>query len=114
METNSTRPAEQSAAAAEEITDQEAFDRLIREERRVLVDFYADWCGPCQLMAETVEELAAECDAAVVKIDTEALPQVAHQYGVQSIPTFLVLDDGDVVDRLVGVQNKEALARLVE
>ena len=109
-----TRPAEGTAAPAEQITEEEAFDRLIQSEGRVLVDFYAGWCGPCQLMAPTIDELAAECDAPVVKVDTEELPQVAYRYDVQSIPTFLVLDGGDVTDRLVGMQNKETLAQLLE
>ncbi|QCC47947.1 thioredoxin [Halobellus limi] len=109
-----TRPAEESTAPAEQITDEEAFDRLIASEERVLVDFYADWCGPCQLMAPTVDELAAECAVPVVKVDTEGLPQVAYRYDVQSIPTFLVLENGEATDRLVGMQNKETLSRLLE
>jgi thioredoxin 1 len=105
---------EQSSTQATDITDQTAFDQLVQREEQVLVDFYADWCGPCQLMAAIVEEIAAETDLSVVKVDVEEMPQVAHQYDVQSIPTFLGIRGGNEIDRLVGMQNKGEIERLFE
>ena len=79
----------------------------------LLVDFYADWCGPCQMLAPVVEEIAAETTAAVGKVDIDANQQLAGDYGVRSVPTLVIFADGEPVDRIVGVKQKsELLARL--
>ena len=114
MADDTTQPPNRSSTSAEHITDVSSFDRLIENEERVLVDFYADWCGPCQLMAPTVDELATETDAAVVKIDVEAVPEVAARYDVNSVPTFLAFGDGAVNDRLIGMQDKSKLAQTID
>lgn len=114
MGENFTGSTEQSSAPATDITDEETFDRVVDAEERVLVDFYADWCGPCKLMAPTVEELATETDASVVKVNVEEVPLVAFRYDVESIPTFLGLHDGDVVGRLEGVREKHELEQLLD
>jgi len=80
----------------------------------VLVDFYADWCGPCQMLEPVLERLAAETDAAVAKVDTDANPAVAQQYGVRGLPTLVLFADGERVERLVGMQQEDQLRRLVE
>lgn len=97
------------SVSAEPIEAIDTFDRVLTNEDRVLVDFYADWCGPCQMMAPMIDELAAESDEAVVKVDIEALPQLAARYDVNSIPTFLVFENGEIADRLVGMQEKSTL-----
>lgn len=79
----------------------------------VLADFYADWCGPCRMMEPTIEALAAETDAAIVKIDVDRYQGLAGQYGVQGIPALLLFADGDLVERVVGVQQKETLQRTI-
>ncbi|WP_424018840.1 thioredoxin [Halorientalis pallida] len=79
----------------------------------VLVDFYADWCGPCKMLEPTVEELAAETEAAVAKVDVDRNQQLAGQYGVQGVPTLLLFADGEPVEKLVGVQSKDDLAELI-
>jgi thioredoxin 1 len=114
MGENSTGSAEQSPAPARVITDEDTFDRLVESEERVLVDFYAEWCEPCQEMAPTIEELATEADWSVVKINVETLPILAFRYDVEFIPTFLGIRDGDVVGRLEGVQEKPNLEQLLE
>lgn len=111
MADRSTNPADSSGSEAERITATEAFEDAISNERRVLVDFYASWCGPCQMMAPTIDELATESDERVVKVDIEALPQLAARYDVRSIPAFLVFDNGEVTEQLVGMQEKETLAQ---
>lgn len=81
----------------------------------VLLDLWAAWCGPCRMIAPTIEALAAELSGkvAVGKLDVDANQQTAARFGVQSIPTLLILKDGREVDRLVGLQSREAiLARL--
>jgi thioredoxin 1 len=80
----------------------------------VLVDFYADWCGPCKMLEPTVEELAAETDAAIAKVDVDRNQQLAGQYGVQGVPMLLLFADGDPVEKMVGVQSKDDLAGLID
>ena len=94
----------------------ESFEReVLQAEQPTLVDFYADWCGPCRAMGPVVDELANDVDghANVVKVNVDDAPEVASRYGVASIPTFVVVRDGEAVDKLVGVQTKEALANAV-
>ena len=79
----------------------------------VLVDFYADWCGPCKMLEPTVEELAAETDAAVAKVDVDQNQQLAGQYGVQGVPMLLLFADGEPVEKMVGVKSKDDLAGLI-
>jgi len=80
----------------------------------VLVDFYADWCGPCKMLEPTVQELAAETDAAVAKVDVDQNQQLAGQYGVQGVPMLLLFADGEPVEKMVGVQSKDDLAGLID
>lgn len=76
-----------------------------------LVDFYADWCGPCKMIEPVVAEIAAETDAAVGKVDIDANQRLAAQYGVQSVPNLVIFKDGEAVDRVVGVKEKPALLK---
>lgn len=88
------------------------FDNVVLNSAQpTIVDFYADWCGPCRMMNPVVEELAEELgdSAQVVKVNVDDAPDVASRYGVQSIPTFVVLQDGQAKQTLVGVQSKEDL-----
>jgi thioredoxin 1 len=79
----------------------------------VLVDFYADWCGPCQMMEPTIEALAEETDAAVLKVDVDRFQALAGQYEVQGIPTLLVFADGELAERMVGAQTGEVLSQTI-
>ena len=81
-----------------------------------LVDMYAVWCGPCQAIAPIVEELAHEYEgkANITKLDVDASGDIAQRYGVMSIPTLLVFKDGQLVDKTVGLTDKESLSALVD
>ncbi|PSQ15428.1 thioredoxin [Halobacteriales archaeon QS_8_69_26] len=80
----------------------------------VLADFYADWCGPCQALEPVLADVAAESPATVAKVDVDEHQRLAAEYGVRGVPTLVLFADGDPVERLVGMQRKESLLRLID
>ncbi|MCH9608678.1 MAG: Thioredoxin [Chlamydiales bacterium] len=82
----------------------------------VLVDFYADWCGPCRMLTPIVEELAQEMtgDLVVAKVDTDQSVNVASKFEVTSIPTLILFKNGQVVKRVVGLKDLDALRKMVQ
>lgn len=93
----------------------ETFDQeVLQAGQTVLVDFYADWCGPCKMMAPVVEELAGEVsDVKVCKINIDEEMSVAQRYGVMSIPTFIAFKNGEVAGKQVGAIPKSRLQELI-
>lgn len=89
---------------------------VLKADKPVLVDFYADWCGPCRMMAPAVEALAEElADIAVVgKLNVDDNEEIAMQYGVMSIPTLIVFKNGQPVKKTVGVQAKEVIEQMIK
>ena len=91
------------------------FSELEKSEKKVLIDFYADWCGPCRMLSPIVEELAAENPQYVVaKVNVDNEPELANRFGVFSIPTLVVLRNGQVVDQAVGAQPKARILAMLE
>ena len=87
---------------------------VLKSEKPVLVDFYADWCGPCQMMGPVVEEISNEVnDAKVCKINIDEQMSIAQKYGVMSIPTFIVFKNGDVADKKMGAMPKSAVLSML-
>ena len=98
-----------------EITDSN-FNDLISKNKTVLVDFWAEWCGPCRMIGPIIEELAGEYDgkAIVGKLDIDTNQESSVKYGVRSIPTILLFKDGELVDRQVGAVPKETLSKAID
>ena len=98
-----------------EITDAN-FDEMIKSDQPVLVDFWAEWCGPCKMIAPVIDELANDYEgkAVVGKVDVDNNPEVAGKLGIRSIPTLLVFKDGEIVDKQVGAVNKGVLAQKLD
>jgi thioredoxin 1 len=96
------------------VESQSHLETLVADEGVVLVDFYADWCGPCKMLEPVVAEIAAETDATVAKVDIDELQALAQENGIRGVPTLLLYADGELAERMVGVQEKSSLVGLIE
>jgi thioredoxin 1 len=97
-------------------TDSNFQEEVMNADLPVLVDFWAEWCGPCRMIAPVVEEIAQETDGKmkVMKLDVDSNPNTARQYGVLSIPTLILYKDGQPVERIVGFVAKAQLLKRLE
>jgi len=98
------------------VTSNEFNDKVLGAEVPVLVDFWAEWCGPCKAIGPSVEQLATEYAgrAKVVKVDVDSEGELATRYGVMSIPALLVFKGGKVVDQMIGAAPKAQIAALID
>lgn len=87
------------------------FKSIIEQPKPVLIDFYADWCGPCQMQLPVVEQLSAKHadEVEVLKVNVDDHPDIASAFGVRSIPALFILQDQQVVDQMVGYQSEQVL-----
>ena len=91
------------------------FDSVKNSDMKVLIDFYADWCGPCRMVSPIVDEIAEErADILVGKINVDDSPELAIQFGIVSIPTLIVMEKGDIVNKMVGARPKSEILSALE
>lgn len=98
------------------VTDGTFDELVVNADKPILVDFWAEWCGPCKMIAPVLEELAGELDGQLTigKLDVDSNQNTAYAFGVMSIPTLLLFKNGEPVDRIVGYQPKPALKNRLE
>lgn len=99
-----------------EFTDSNFEELVLKSDKPVMVDFWAEWCGPCRMVGPVVEELGKEYDgkAVVGKLNVDNNPGISMKYGIRSIPTILFFKNGEVVDRSVGAVPKPQLAQKLQ
>jgi thioredoxin 1 len=96
------------------VESSQQFQELTAGDGVVLVDFHADWCGPCKMLEPVVATIAAETEATVAKVDVDAHQQLAAQFQVRGVPTIVLFADGEPVERFSGVRGEEELRALVQ
>ena len=93
----------------------ENFNEIKSGAKPVLLDFFATWCGPCRMVGPILEEIAEERDDVVIgKIDVDECPELAQAFGVSSIPTLVLLKDGEEIDRALGARPKDSILDFIE
>mgnify|MGYP000949353937 CR=1 FL=1 len=96
------------------ITKQNFQQEVINSDKPVLLDFWAPWCGPCRMVGPIVEQVAEEKDTVKVgKVNVDEQPELAQAFGVMSIPTLVVIKNGEITNRVVGVQTKHAILSMI-
>jgi len=103
-------------SAAEAVTADKFEEEVLKSEIPVMVDFWAEWCGPCKALAPTVDVIAGDYAGKmkVFKLDVQSEAAVASKYGVSSIPTLLIFKGGEVVERIVGLKPKQEIASRID
>ena len=95
--------------------NEESFAKIKESGKKALIDFYADWCGPCKMLAPILHEISEENpDLIIAKINVDDSTSLAIQYGIQSIPTMLVMENGAIINKAVGLRSKEQILDMLK
>ena len=95
--------------------NEESFAKIKESGKKALIDFYADWCGPCKMLAPILHEISEENpDLIIAKINVDDSTSLAIQYGIQSIPTMLVMENGAIINKAVGLRSKEQILEMLK
>lgn len=96
--------------------DEDSLKEVLQSKKKVLVDFFATWCGPCKMLAPILEEICKEVGEEVVigKIDVDENFDLARSYGIMSVPTLLLFDNGEEVKRIIGLKSKQEILSLIK
>jgi len=94
---------------AQAVTDQNFSEEVLKADGKILVDFWAPWCGPCQMLSPVIEEVGQEMKdkVKVVKMNVDENPQTSQQYGITAIPTAILFEKGEIKERIVGFRMKQ-------
>ncbi len=97
-------------------TDRDFRNEVLGSKQPVLVDFWAEWCGPCKMLGPVIERIAAANDGKIVvgKMNVDENPETPQQYGIQGIPTLLIFKNGDLANQLVGYQSQENIQKAID
>ena len=110
-----TDATQQTTQGVPHITDQEFDERVLKASKPVMVDFYADWCGPCKLAAPILEDLTKEQQKVqILKMNVDEHPEAARKLNVMSIPTVILWDQGKEVQRQIGFTGKQGYVKLID
>ena len=101
--------------AIKHLENMQEFNNLINKNEKTIIDFYADWCGPCKMLAPIYEELSGEVSSVYfAKVDVDNLQDIAQEYGIASIPTLLIFQGGREMNRHVGFATKDQIKELLK
>ena len=97
-----------------EIVKSEDFEnKVLKNEKTILVDFFATWCGPCKMLSPILEQVAQETDAEIVKVDIDESMDLARKFGIMSVPTMILFKNGEEIDRATGLRQKSQILSMI-